>query len=195
VKKIATTAMIVLMVNSIVYGYTYSDYSWTTNPANGHEYALTLDYSNWTQAEEWAVEVGGHLATINDESENAFVAAFIKDSYITPGTANPAMNIAWIGLEYISGDVTSSDSWEWTSGESITFWQPGISPYYAFPQGGIHMYIDGINHIDGPEKWNNNWMHDDLSDYYPKGVIEIVPEPATLLLFGFGGLSLIRRKR
>jgi hypothetical protein len=62
-----------MAMGSVAYGYVYSDYTWVTNPANGHEYAVTLDWSPWLQAEDWAVEVGGHLVTINDAAENTWL--------------------------------------------------------------------------------------------------------------------------
>ncbi len=43
-----------------------------TNSANGHVYYL-LAQTNWTAAEAEAVALGGHLVTINDAEENAWV--------------------------------------------------------------------------------------------------------------------------
>ena len=188
-KKVIIIATILMALSPTVYGYTYSDYDWT--PYNGHQYAITLDWSNWSQAEAWAQEVDGHLVTINDDEENTWVAEFIKDSYLDatpPETVEPSHNIAWIGLEYVSGDMSLPASWNWISGEPIMFWNPN----YLFPMGGTHMYIHGMNH-NTPETWNNNAPHDGYSGI-PRGVIEVVPEPATLFLLGLGGLMLRKRK-
>jgi hypothetical protein len=183
-KRLIGISVFVLMASSIVYGYTYSDYTWTTNPANGHQYTITLEHSNWAQAEEWAQEVGGHLVTINDDEENAWVAEFSKDCFTYPeGVAN---NIAWIGLEYKgAGAMTDSNSWEWQNGEPVTFWNPD----WTFPQDGVHMYICGTNH-DRPGTWNNGSIIDTIA--WTRGVIE-VPEPATIVLLTLGGL-LLRKK-
>jgi len=43
-----------------------------TNPANGRQYYL-LDKSTWTAAESQAVSMGGHLATVRNAAENAFI--------------------------------------------------------------------------------------------------------------------------
>lgn len=158
---------------------------------NGHYYDLTSNYSNWADAEAEAVAEGGHLVTINDSGENEFVATLIKDSYCTPGTVDPHLNIGWIGLEYTGGNMSLPDSWRWATGEPITFWNPIVG---EFPCGfGVHMYIHGLNHDYSPKTWNNN---PDCDSYlYPRGVIEVVPEPATLLLFGLGGLALLRKRK
>ena len=43
-----------------------------SNPANGHNYFL-LDTSNWTASEAQAQAMGGHLVTINNNAEDAWV--------------------------------------------------------------------------------------------------------------------------
>jgi hypothetical protein len=56
-KKWQIVFLVVVSTNALVYGsYTYSDYDWKTY--NGHQYAITLDYAHWSQAELWANEVG-----------------------------------------------------------------------------------------------------------------------------------------
>lgn len=79
-----------------------------TNPANGHEYYL-LQNSNWTQAEAWAVALGGHLATINDEAENEWVFT----TFSSPAGQPPNL---WIGLN----DAAVEGEYVWASGEAST---------------------------------------------------------------------------
>ena len=43
-----------------------------TNASNGHLYYL-LNQTSWTASEAEAVSLGGHLTTINDANENAWV--------------------------------------------------------------------------------------------------------------------------
>jgi len=43
-----------------------------TNPANNHQYYL-LEPACWTNAENTAVSLGGHLVSIDDEAENSWV--------------------------------------------------------------------------------------------------------------------------
>jgi Tol biopolymer transport system component len=167
-------------LNSVAYAYVYSDYTWYTY--NGHQYALTLEYSNWAQAEAWAQELGGHLAAINDSSENDFLAALITGH---PTQANDP--IAWIGLEFIGGDSDSrynQELWRWVTGESLTVWYPypGYQPTYS----GIHGYL-GSNDCFFPQTWGWNPVHETNPSQQPYGIIEIVPEPATLLLVAPNG--------
>jgi len=64
----------------------------------------------WDQAEEICVQSGGHLASIGDGNENAFVAAH-------------ATQISWIG----GNDLGHQGTWVWADGTPVTFtnWYPG----------------------------------------------------------------------
>ena len=85
------------------------------NPANGHYYYL-LETNYWTNAEAQAVELGGHLVTINDDAENAWVLA-------TFGNYDGVPRQLHIGLT----DEGHEGQWVWTSGEPVTYlnWAPG----------------------------------------------------------------------
>ena len=74
--------------------------TYTRSPINGSRYALTPPMS-WAQAEALAVQEGGHLATIRNASEQAWVV-----QNLGPGDA-------WIGLT----DAQSEGAWTWVSGE------------------------------------------------------------------------------
>lgn len=85
------------------------------NPANGHHYYL-LETNFWTNAEAQAVGMGGHLVTINDANENAWVLATFGNYAGVPRRLH-------IGLT----DEGHEGQWAWTSGESVTYlnWAPG----------------------------------------------------------------------
>ena len=43
------TLVLIVIISSVTFGYEYSDYTW--HEYNGHQYAITLEHSNWAQAE------------------------------------------------------------------------------------------------------------------------------------------------
>lgn len=83
---------------------------------NGHSYVLTTTAKNWTDAEIEAQSRRGHLVTINDAAEQAFLeSAFL--------TGDLATRPVWIGLN----DLSNEGNFVWASGEPVTYtnWQPG----------------------------------------------------------------------
>lgn len=99
------------------------------NPANGHVYYL-LSNSDWTNAENAAIGLGGHLATINDLAENNW----IWDRWAT----NRSL---WIGLhDPVTGDgggAQHAANFVWASGDSSNYrnWRSGE------PNGDQFAYI------------------------------------------------------
>lgn len=85
------------------------------NPANGHTYYL-LSSNTWTDSENEAVTLGGHLTTINDADENAWVLSTFS---FYGGTYKDL----WIGLS----DFASEGNWVWANGETSSFrnWSVG----------------------------------------------------------------------
>ena len=85
------------------------------NPANGHVYYL-LTPATWTASENAAVSLGGHLTTINDAPEQAWV-------FGTFGTVGGVDRSLWIGLN----DQAVEGNFVWASGETsaYTHWLPG----------------------------------------------------------------------
>jgi hypothetical protein len=171
-------AVILCGINSIGYAYSWQTY-------NGHQYALTNDYGTWEQAEAEAVVAGGHLATINDEAENAWLATFIKDTY----GRNGQWNLAWIGLYRDNATSTDWQDFKWVSGEPVTYFGP--SPWIN--DTGKYAYLHGANHYVAGS-WNWDPVQELNYDYQPRGIIE-VPEPMTLCLLSLGGLAVLRRRR
>ncbi len=130
---------------------------------NGHTYHL-LERSLWPEAEAEAVYLGGHLATIESQTENNFVL----ETFGPTATAHyPNMNVSlWIGLS----DAQEEGRFVWASGSSASFsnWASGQ------PQGGVsdEDYVGIFVTFGSPGKW-----HDLVSDYRagdtPLGVVEI----------------------
>ncbi len=86
-----------------------------TNPANGHVYYL-LSSNTWTGAEAEAQALGGHLATINDAAEQAWVFTNFASLSGTP-------RHYWIGLN----DTATEGTFAWANSESASYfnWAPG----------------------------------------------------------------------
>ena len=152
----------------------------------GHTYSI-LSTSSWTDAEIKAVELGGHLVTINDEAENTFVV----------DTLLPLVDIGhalWIGLS----DAAAEDTFVWSNGESFVYGSPPDgSPPWAGSEPGQegddydYINIHKANHVNYPGKWND-WPDGGVDPTH--GIVE-VPEPATMAVLALGGLAVLRRRR
>jgi len=133
------------------------------NPDNGHLYYL-LAPTNWTAMEDEALSLGGHLATIRNANENAWVW--------TTFTALDGDNNLFIGLT----DQAQEGHFVWISGETNSFrnWRAG-EPNNA---NGNEDYAL-IRAADG--QWN------DVEGLLQYGVAEVVPEPNGLVLLAIAG--------
>lgn len=145
---------------------------------NGHTY-FKLEASTWSAAEAAAIELGGHLVTIDDEAENEFVRLSFAE---TAGLS------IWIGLN----DVASEGSFEWASGEPFVYenWASGEPTGFAEDEDFGAMLAESAS---VPGTWN-----DELAVNVQPGVVEIpwlVPEPGTALLVGLGLAGLGARSR
>jgi hypothetical protein len=146
------------------------------NPANGHTYHL-LSESYWTPAEAKAIDLGGHLATVNDQAEH---------DWIWSTFSGPVDKNLWIGFNDSEAYGQSEGNWGWVSGEPVTFtnWWAGE------PNGdgdfGLMWRAEIVNGLwgDRPDDGAGNPHH---------GVVEVVPEPTTLLLLATLGPWLMRR--
>src|SRR5688572_31756078 len=122
------------------------------NPATGHSYIL-LGQSSWLTAEAEAIALGGHLATINNAAENAWVATMFSNY----GGQERSL---WIGLN----DQAQEGVFVWANGEAASYrnWEPGQ------PDNGQIFYPEeDFVHIwpasRSPGMWNdyntdNNWF-------------------------------------
>ena len=140
---------------------------------NGHWYGLTATTGSWEEME--AVAAGGHLASIHNTGENAYVYSLISQ----PG--NGATFACWLGMMR-----DPSGPWYWSDGsESNYFNWAGGEPNNA--QGNerwVWMYSTGGG------VWNDHWPQYSLT-----GVIEVVPAPAGAAVFAAAGLASRRRRR
>ncbi len=157
------------------------------NPANNYNYFL-LSSSTWTDAESEAVALGGHLATVNNLTENNWISTLW-------GTNRDL----WIGLN----DPTTGDGggaqhaadFVWSSGSTSTYrnWRAG-EPNNA-NTGEYWAYILA-NGLAGGGQWNDGANSaTTLGQPNSYGVVEVVPEPSPATLFLFGLFAVLGVKR
>lgn len=132
------------------------------NPANGHAYYL-LTANTWTGSEAEAVTLGGHLVTVNDAAENAWVCStFSQVMYI------------WTGLN----DAAVDGEFVWSSGQSVSYfnWYPGEPN--NFNRGESYVEIS-----TGTCQWNDNKNDGGRIGLSVSGVVEVEScEPGTQFL-------------
>lgn len=141
------------------------------NPGNGHTYYLIAANSSgdgvtWTDAEATAVSLGGHLATVRNNLENAWIC----------NTFTGRKDL-WMGLN----DAAREGTFVWSSGETSSYrkWHPG-EPNNA---NGGEDYGEIYNLPIGQYYWND---FDNRANIFPDrpmyGVAEvasIAPPPQT----------------
>src|SRR5262245_20248589 len=145
-----------------------------TNPANGHVYYL-LTQATWTQSENEAITLGGHLVTINDQAENDWV-------YDTFSQFDGIPRALWLGFN----DRLEEGKFVWASGEisSYTQWsqgQPDNGGDAGPPEHFTHMWFPGFNPGYVTDRfWNDLPDLDSVHEYPVCGVVEIDAENAVL---------------
>jgi len=150
--------------------------TWYTNPANGHQYTLVTGIG-WTDCQNQAIQLGGTLAAVNDAQENQWILDTVYQNY--------GEHRSWIGLYKYNG-------WRWVTGEPLDYtnWAPGQPDSATIYELFGEMYIGYNSGSFPPGTWNDNA---DTIGNVLKGVVEVVPEPATIGTMAFG-LALIARR-
>lgn len=180
---------------------------------NGNHYEFFSEAITFPEARQAAAGMSfggkvGHLVTIADDAEQAFVSALADEQ------------MAWIA----ASDEETEGTWKWVEGPEAgtTFWQQGIGTitYADWSSGEPNNYLIGgkyeeaclINWFrvdDG--KWNDLAGHNtayeghdlgytvEYESGFGPGEISAVPEPATMVLLAtaLSGLvaGRIRRRR
>jgi hypothetical protein len=137
----------------------------------GHYYELT-DPTSWWQAEQQAMEWGGHLVTINDREEELWLRGQFGSN-----------EFFWIGFN----DISVEGSWEWTSGQPVTYtnWAAGEPNNWDGPENVAVMNWDHAEFIDG--EWvyyyGDGW-NDVPGGGWRRGIVEIEGGPVVVLVRG-----------
>ena len=140
------------------------------NAANGHVYFL-LAPNSWTDSEAEAAALGGHLATVNDVAESAW----LQQTFGEWGGLDRGL---WIGLN----DARLEGDYEWASGDPVSFrfWR---IQFPSDPTGEAdYVFIDYASSIYGA-RWRNtrNDNFEPAPDVVVCGVVEIAPEGEPVL--------------
>ncbi|MGN6366917.1 MAG: lectin-like protein [Phycisphaerae bacterium] len=161
-----------------------------TDTTTGIQYQL-LTKGNWTDSEAAAEGLGGHLAVIRNQEQQDFV-------FNTFGGYGGVQRILWIGLYDPSQDLsggTHLENMKWVDGESLTYskWN-GNEPNNA--NGNefyVAMYYPNFRDPGSWNDWSNRTADPIGIGFY--GVVEYVPEPATVGLVGAGVVGMLARRR
>jgi len=185
------TVIVLLFVFGSATNLHASRVEWSVGDGNnGHFYepvALTQAIT-WIDARDAAVAAGGYLCTITSVEENKFVFDLVKDLPEMWRDENGATG-PWLGGYQENKDSEPAGGWRWVTDEDwgYTNWSPGQPDNMANVEDWLHFH--GTQY---PYQWNDVGYYLDLPHSY---IVEYVPEPATILLLGLGGLSLLRRRK
>jgi hypothetical protein len=153
-----------------------------TNPVNGHTYYL-LDTATWTDSESEALTMNGHLVTINNQAENDWVL----NTFLPLVPTTLSSSVIWIGLN----DAAQEGTFVWSSGEPVAFtnWSPGSPDNYHWGSHGYENYAHMLLNSVYLGQWND-YTNDANTASASYGVVEVVPLPFAIWLFGSGLLLL-----
>ncbi len=94
----------------------------------GHSYYIYKSNKNWEGAEKACEKVGGHLVTISNAAENAFVTKYTQK-------IQPRYGWIWIGF----CNKYETDGWQWVTGEPVNYvnWLDPDFDYSYFEYAGL----------------------------------------------------------
>src|SRR5207247_8740802 len=112
------------------------------NTNNHHTYIL-LASSTWSNAEAQAISLGGHLATLRNQTEEDWV-------FQTFGSYADRQRLLWIGLS----DRDKKFHFGWSSGESVayTHWAPSEPNNVGSGEDFVAIFYP---HHSQAGKWND----------------------------------------
>lgn len=165
---------------------------------NGHTYYLVAENSakqriTWANAETYAASLGGHLATVNDAAENAFLLSTFQESAIAAKASahpNGGLLSMWIGYN----DAASEGNFVWSGGGGT-----GYTNWAAGEPSGNQSDEDYAAILVPPAFGLPGQWHDVVSDFrfndVTYGLVEVptttsVPEPASAVLLTVGAAVL-----
>ncbi len=144
----------------------------------GHSYLLVTMQLSWDQAATWCEMQGGYLATVTSESENKFIADYLRSL---------GNRSAYLGMSN-SGE---NGDFKWQNGETALYFN--WARHSTIPSGKVYMQMGG-----GSDEWSMG----KADGQYLSFVIEWgdkapladsgsqKPESAVIVIAGLGGSNL-----
>ncbi|MBE7508495.1 MAG: VCBS repeat-containing protein [Planctomycetia bacterium] len=86
------------------------------NPINGHDYFVSPTVTDWPAAEAFAASLGGHLATVDDAAENAWIVQTFEPLY-SDTRLFIGLNDMHVEGTFVWSDGTPVDYVNWGSGQ------------------------------------------------------------------------------
>lgn len=165
-------------------------------PENGHTYYL-LSQDTWVKSEAEAASLGGSLATVRNPVENSFLSTtFGSDRNLWIGLWDPTMESSGAGPQHtanfvwVSGDASSYRNW--AVGEPNN--HLGVEYYGIIWGHAADIAPYPIERAAGT--WNDAANGDTPLTYdLPYGVVEVVPEPASIAIGVLMGLPFLLGRR
>ena len=109
-----------------------------------HCYLWNTDAMNWTAAEDFCQQAGGHLASVPSSSTN---------DYIWEGANRTSLDLTWLG----GNDILEEGVWKWLDCTpwEYTFWYPGEPNNGGGAEDCLHAYGTGNIWDREPRTWND----------------------------------------
>lgn len=156
----------------------------------GSAYYANMTPASWQDARDTAAafQANSRLWTVNSQAEHDFVLAWAR-------SLDPNSPVFWIGMNAESNPGGGLSSFQWISGEPVTFTKFAgdavfNDPYLSYTS--FNWTLDGV--------WNNlgpTGLVAPGATFFglKRSIIEVVPAPGPAALLGLGGLMALRRRR
>jgi hypothetical protein len=146
-EKMKTTLVCLLALLTLAHsGLAQLTYWPASAGGNGHFYEAFVAPSgvSWSNAQDVAVAMGGHLATITSQAENDFVYGLVSDSpalWVRQGSWGWG---PWLGGHQAAGSAEPDGGWYWVTGEPFVYTNWGASlNNYGGDEDSIQFYGQG----------------------------------------------------